>query len=599
MNPTTAVKPQPQGQNAAPKPNQNPQPQPRQANVANRVPTVRVIPLGGLGEVGKNMMAIEYGDDIIVVDAGFAFPNDSQPGIDYVIPDITYLEQNKHKVKAYIITHAHEDHIGAIPYVLPKVQAPLYLSRFTAGMIEKKLVEFRLKTQPVMRVIDPDKHEKIQLGVFKIELVRVTHSIPDACAVVIETPVGVIVHTGDWRLDRTPIDGKLMDLPRLQEIADKQGVLLLMSDSTNCEQLGRTPSEKVVEPSFEELFKRIKGRIIVSAISSNIHRMQGVIKACEMTNRKLAFAGRSMLANVELAVKLGYLRIPAGLIIRLQDMAKMPDKTVAVMCTGHQGEINSVLNKMATGDHPFIKIKPGDSVIMSSSVIPGNEVSVVHTVDGLLREGSKVFQHIHRQLDDCGPLHVSGHASRDDLAELIKLIHPKYFVPIHGEFHHLMRHAELATKNGIELKNVFVLDNGNVLELAQPGVAKKGESVKAGMIMIDGSGVGDVEGIVLRDRLAMAKDGIFVVVATVEKKTGRMITSPDVISRGFIYMKENEELIAKARAEVRQAFAKRQASPNKPNDWNRFKLRLRDDLSDFLYKQTKRSPMIVPVVIEI
>lgn len=566
----------------------------RVANQVVKDNRVKIIPLGGLGEVGKNMMIIEYGNDAIVVDMGFAFPNDSQPGIDYVIPNFSYLEKIKHKVRGIVITHGHEDHIGALPYVLPKVPAPIYASRFTVGMIEKKLVEFRLQTQPQFRTLDPDKHEKIQLGIFQIELVRVTHSIPDSCAVAIKTPAGMLIHTGDWRLDRNPIDGKLMDLPRLEQLG-KEGVLLLMSDSTNCERMGRTSSESVVAPSLAELFRRLNGRIIVSAIASNIHRMQSVIDAAVATNRKLSFAGRSMLANVELAVKLGYLRIPKGVIVRLQDAAKLPDRQVTILCTGHQGELNSVLNRMATGDHPNIKIKPGDSIVMSSGVIPGNEVSVVQTVDGLLREGAKVYQDMHRQLDECGPLHVSGHAAREDLADMIKLVKPQFFIPVHGEFHHMVRHAELAVQNGVEPKNVYVLDNGDCLEVSPQG-ARKGERVPAGIVMIDGSGVGDVEGVVLRDRLMMAHEGIFVIVATVDRKSGKLLSSPDIISRGFVYMKENEELIARTRGEIRKAFD-RQAGKNP--DWTKFKLDLRDQVADFLYGQTKRNPMIVPVINEV
>ncbi|HSX14440.1 MAG TPA: ribonuclease J [Candidatus Saccharimonadales bacterium] len=564
------------------------------ANTAKREQALRIIPLGGMGEVGKNMMAIEYGPDIVVIDLGFAFPTEFEPGVDYTIPKTDYLEQHKDKIRGHIITHAHEDHIGAIPYVLPKLPAPIYGARFTLGMIEKKLQEFQLKTQPQYRVLDPDKHEQVQLGAFKVELIRVTHSIPDACAVLIETPVGKIIHTGDWRLDPDPVDGKKMDLDRLNEVA-KDGVLLLLSDSTNCEVMGRTPGEKTVEPGLTEVFKRQQGRIIVSAISSNIHRMQSIIDAAVESNRLVAFAGRSMLANVELAVKLGYLRIPAGTVKRLQEMTHMPDEQFLILCTGHQGEINSVLNRMATGDHPHVKIKPGDTVVMSSSIIPGNEVSIVNTVDGLLREGARVYQNIHRDLDGCGPLHVSGHASRDDLAEMIQIVKPKYFVPEHGEFHHLMRHAELAVQNGVAKDNIFVLDNGDVLEITATKAAKA-QRVPSGIIMIDGSGIGDVEGVVLRDRLSMANEGVFVVVATVSRSTGKLVSSPDIISRGFVYMKENEELINAARAEVRKAFERRGSGPV---DWAKFKLDLRDTVADLLYQKTKRNPMVLPVVNEV
>jgi ribonuclease J len=568
---------------------------PRLANQVTREQKLRIIPLGGLGEVGKNMMAIEYENDIIVIDMGFMFPTADQPGIDYVIPDVTYLEKNKHKIRGHILTHAHEDHMGGIPFILPKIPAPIYTARFSAGMVEKKLVEYHLQTQPQLRIMDPEKHEKVQLGVFKVELVRVTHSIPDACAVVIETPIGTIVHTGDWKLDMSPVDGKNFDIERFKQLGE-QGVLLLMGDSTSCEKMGRTPSEKEVEPSFEDVFKRAKGRIIVSTFASQINRVQMIVDAAHKTNRKLAFTGRSMLANVELAVKMGYLHIPAGLIVRIQDIIRIPDKEIVVLSTGSQGEQNSALSRMASGDHPQIKIKPGDTVVMSSNPIPGNEKSVVASVDMLMREGSKVFQQSTRELDDCGLLHVSGHANREDLLDMLNWVKPKYFMPEHGEFHMLVRHAELAVRNGMPESNVFVLDNGDVLEIT-PTSAKKGERVPAGAIMIDGSGVGDVEGVVLRDRLAMAGDGIFVIVATVSRSTGKLVTSPDIISRGFVYMKENEDLINKARMEVRHAFENR--STREPADWSKFKLKLRDTVADFLYSKTKRNPMVITVINEV
>jgi ribonuclease J len=573
---------------AAPQPSQN-----RVANVITREPKLRIIPLGGLGEVGKNMMAIEYENDIIVIDMGFMFPTDDQPGIDYVIPNTSYLEQRKHKIRGMILTHGHEDHMGGIPFVWPKLGMPIYTARFSAGMVEKKLTEYRI--QPPIRVLDPDKHERVQLGVFNVELVRVTHSIPDACGVAIETPVGTIFHTGDFRFDPHPIDGKVADKDRLKELGDK-GVLLLLSDSTSCERMGRTPSEREIEPSFEDLFSRQTGRIIISTFASQINRVQLIVDAAHATGRKLAFTGRSMLANVELAVKLGYLRVPVGLIVRVQDISRLPDRQVVVLCTGSQGEVNSALVRMSTGDHPHIKIKPGDAVIMSSNPIPGNEKSVVTSVDSLLREGSKVYQHLTRELDECGILHVSGHASRDELVEMMQLVKPKYFVPQHGEFHMLVRHAELMVKNGMPKENVFVLDNGDVLEISSRG-AQRGERVPAGVIMIDGTGVGDVEGVVLRDRLAMANEGIFMIVATVDRRTGKLVSSPDIISRGFIYMKENEELVNRARAEIRKLFEQR--STREPTDWSKFKLRVRDEISDFLYSRTHRNPMIVTVINEV
>lgn len=567
----------------------------RVANQTQSGPKLRIIPLGGLGEVGKNMTAFEFGDDIVVVDMGFMFPTDEQPGIDYVIPDVSYLEKNKAKIRAHIITHAHEDHMGGIPYILPKLAAPIYGARFTLGMVEKKLVEFRLKTQPQLRVVDPDKHEKVKLGQFTIELVRVTHAIPDSCAVVIDCPVARIVHTGDFRFDPEPIDNKPTDIARLKELG-QEGVTLLMSDSTGCEVEGRTPSEREIEPTFEDLFNRQSGRIIISSFSSQINRVQLVIDAAVKTGRKVAFNGRSMLANVELAVKLGYLRIPKGVIMRMQEATNLPDNQVVIVATGSQGEINSALTRMSTGDHPFVKIKPSDAVIMSSSIIPGNEKSVVASIDNLMREGSQVYHNTWRRIDECGILHVSGHGHRDELVEMIELVKPKYFIPIHGEFHMQVHHAELAAaKTNVPRANIFVLDNGDSLEITPHG-AKKGQKVQAGLIMIDGSGVGDVEGVVLRDRITMASEGIFVVVAMVDRKTGKLLASPDIISRGFVYMKENEQLIADARTEIRKIFNRR--NPNQGNDWSRFKLTVRDDLGEFLYSRTGRRPMVIPVVNE-
>jgi len=569
------------------------------ANQVTREGQIRIIPLGGLGEVGKNMMAIEYGDDIITVDMGFAFPNPTkQPGVDYMIPDVSYLVKNKHRIRGHVLTHAHEDHMGGIPFILPQLPAPIYTARFSAGMVEKKLVEYHLQTQPQLRILDPDKHEKVQIGVFTIELVRVTHTIPDACAVVITTPIGKIINTGDWRFDPTPVDGKPVDMQRLAELG-KEDVLLLMSDSTSCEYLGHSKSEIDIEPTFIDIFGRAQGRIILASFSSQINRIQLVINATAKSGRKIAFVGRSMLANVELAIKLGYLKIPAGLVVRVQDVVNLADNQVVVMCTGSQGEENSALTRMGSGDHQNIKIKPGDSVIFSSSIIPGNDRSITNSIDALMREGAKVYHHVFRDLDGVGILHVGGHGLQDEIKEMINMVKPKYFMPIHGEFHMMVRNAEIALGQGISKDNIFVMDNGDVLEIT-PTKAQKGARVPSGVVMIDGAGMGDVEGVVLRDRIAMGADGVFMIIATVSRKTGRLVSSPDIISRGFIYMKEHEELINKARAEVRKSFEKRAVSGNPSReDWAKFKLRLRDDIGDLLYSKTKRSPMVLPVINEV
>lgn len=575
--------------------NQLTQVRPRQANQVTREPKLRVIPLGGLGEVGKNMMAIEYEEDMIIVDMGFAFPDEHQPGIDYIIPNTDYLEKNKHKIRGIIVTHGHMDHIGAAGYVLPKFAVPIYGTKLSLAMVEKQIEEFRLQTQPQFRVMDPDKHERVQLGVFNVELVRVTHSIPDAAAAVIRTPIGALIHTGDWRLDTDPIDGKKMDLDRFTEIG-KEGVLMLMSDSTASERLGSTPNENQIEDTLDEIFARSGGRVIVSTFSSSLTRVQLIINSSNKAGRKLAFIGRSMLANVELAVKLGYIKVPPGLITRVQDGVKMADEKVTILCTGSQGEVNSALSRMSTGDHPHVKIKAGDAVVLSSNPIPGNEKAVVSSIDALLREGAKIYTNSDRDLDKIGILHVSGHAPRDDLAELVKITKPKYFMPLHGEFHMLVRHAELGVEAGVPAANTYVMDNGDVLEITPSG-ARRAERVPSGIVLIDGSGVGDVESLVLRDRLALGSDGMVVVIATVDRKTGKLLTSPDIISRGFVHMKESEELIGRVRHEIRKTFERR--NTNEPTDWAKFKLRLRDDISDLLYQKTKRNPMILPVVNEV
>jgi ribonuclease J len=567
------------------------------ANQVNRDGMIKIMPLGGLGEVGKNMMAVEYGNDIVILDMGFGFPDEKQPGVDYIIPDVTYLEKNKHKVRGIIITHGHMDHIGASGYMIPKFPVPIYGSRLSLAFVAKQIEEFKIHT-PNFIVLDPDKHERVQLGGFNIELVRVTHTIADATAVVLRTPVGVIIDTGDWRPDPTPLDGKHMDFPRLAEIA-KEGILLLMADSTSCDQAGRTTTEQVVEPTIHDLFGRAENRIIISTFSSSITRVQLIIDATAKSGRKLAFIGRSMLGNVELCVKLGYLRVPQGLIVKIQDAVNLPADKVVILCTGSQGEENSALVRMSTGDHQHVKIKQGDTIILSSSVIPGNDVSVVRLIDNLMREGANVYARSTEELKGHGPVHVGGHAKREDAGDLVKLMKPKFYLPIHGEFHHLVYNAEVAVENGVDRENVFVMDNGDVLEVTANS-AKRGARIPAGMVMVDGAGVGDVEGVVLRDRLAMAGDGVFMIIATVSRKTGKLISSPDIISRGFIYMKENEELINKTRVEVRRAFERRSANgPASREEWNKFKLNLRDDVADFLYSQTKRNPMVLPVVNEV
>ncbi len=568
--------------------------QTRQANQPTREDKIRIIPLGGLGEIGKNMTAVEYGNDIIIMDMGFGFPDETQPGVDYIIPDTTYLENNKHKVRAIVITHGHMDHIGGAGYVLPKFPVPVYGSRLSMAFVEKQISEFSI-SKPDFRVMDPDKHERVQIGAFNVELVRVTHTISDSTAVILRTPVGIIINTGDWRHDPEPLDNKLMDFPRFTEIA-KEGVLLLMSDSTSCDRPGHNPSERIVVPTIDDLFARAQGRIIISAFSSSITRVQLVIDAAVKAKRKLALVGRSTLSNVELCVRHGYIKIPPGLLMRVQDIVRQPDNQVVILSTGSQGEENSALVRMSTGDHQHVKIKPKDTIILSSSVIPGNEKAVVGLIDNLMREGAEVFARMTEGIKKHGPVHVGGHGHQEDVGDLVALIKPKFYMPIHGEFHHLIYSAETAVQNGVATENVFVMDNGDVLELTSTK-ARRAERVPSGAVLVDGSGIGDVENVVLRDRLAMANEGIFMIVATVDRRNGQLISSPDIISRGFIYMKDNEELVGKARVEIRKVFEKR--NTKEPLDWAKFKLRMRDEISDFLYKRTKRNPMVITVINEV
>jgi len=558
---------------------------------------LKIIPLGGLDKIGKNMMAIEYEDDIIVMDLGFMFPGPDMPGIDYIIPDTRYLEERKHKIRAHLITHAHEDHVGGIPFILPKLPAPIYGAQFTIKFIERKLEEYKLPFKPDLRIINQDSGEKIQLGAFSIEFVRITHSIPDACSIVIKTPVGTIINTGDWRFDDDPISGKPANKARLKELGD-EGVLLLMCDSTSCENVGSSPSEREIVKTLDEIFVRnYNKRVIISSFASQVDRIQVFVDAAQKAKRKLALAGRSLLSNMEIAVKLGYVKVPPGVLIKASDISKYQDGEVAVLTTGHQGEENSGLVRMGKGEHKDIKLKSSDVVVLSSSIIPGNEKSVWGMIDDIFRWGPYVYQQATKDFDDLGIMHTSGHAYFDEIKEMIELVRPKYYLPIHGEIHHMVHNAEIAKRGGIvKPENIFVIENGQTLE-AKDGEMKLGPIVQSGSILIDGSGIGDVQEIVLKDRLAMASDGIFTVIATVNRKTGKLVTSPDIISRGFVYVKDNEELMNKSRLIVKNIFAKR--NPKSPPNSPIVKSRIRDELSNLLYKVTKRTPIVIPVVIEV
>ncbi len=553
---------------------------------------LKVYAMGGLGEIGKNMYVFEYEEDIIIVDMGFKFPDDDMLGIDYIIPDISYLEDKKDRIKGILITHGHEDHIGGIPYLLPKIGAPIYAPKLTIGLIEGKLEEFNLAQGVGLHVIDPEK-DSLRLGKFEIEWFRVTHSIPDAVGVSIKTPLGRVLTTGDFKIDHSPVDDKNVEINKLAAWGN-EGVLLLLSDSTGSEVPGYTMSEKSLAETFDRIMDTSEGRIIIASFSSQINRIQMVINSAQKHGRKLAFVGRSLLKNVEIAVRLGYLKIPADLIVKIEGTGRIPDRKVCVMSTGSQGEAMSALSRMASGNHKNIKIKKGDTVVFSSSPIPGNENSVTHVVDDLFREGANVIF----DEKDGNRTHVSGHPGQEELKLMLTLTRPKYFMPMHGEMHHLVHHRDLALDVGMRPEDIFVMDNGDVLEINDKGAKLADKKVPNGIILVDGLGIGDVGEIVLRDRKAMSTEGIFVVICTVDRKSGKLLTSPDIISRGFIYMRENEKLVNNTRNEVRRII-ETAGGGQQPQNWANAKTKVRDKVQDYLYNNTQRRPMVIPVIIEV
>ena len=567
----------------------------------NNAPKLRIIPIGGVGEmgIGKNMNAIEYEDDIIVVDCGFLFPGSDYPGINYIIPDTTYLEENKHKIRAIVFTHGHLDHIGAFRHIAEKIPAPVYGSKFTLGMVKRTMEESTSEYTPEYIEMNPEAHEQVVItDNFSIELVRVNHSIPDATAVVIRTPLGPIIDTGDWRFEDAPVDGKKFDLERLTEISSKEGILMLMNESTNCESEGtHTHGEPDIQASIGQVMeKHANSRLILSCFSSQIHRMQGILDEARRHDRKVAFAGYSMIQNLEIALRTGEIKIPKDVVVKMEDVVKLPDSKVTIVCTGSQGEFNAVLNRMASGSHKFIKIKNSDIIVFSSNPIPGNEKYVVRTVDGLMREGSEVIQNGKTHLTGIGPLHLSGHGYYDDHIKLINALNPTYYMPIHGEFHMLVHNAKLAEKEcAIPRKNIFVCDAGDVIEITPDGARKNGR-VQVGGIMYDDSGA-VVSEVVLKDRIHMASEGMFVVVLTVQRGTGRLMTSPDIISRGFIYLRDSEELMNLMRQYLKQKVAR--SFGGKKVDMDQLKKELKDEITHLLYDQTRRTPIIIPVINEI
>ncbi|PID33398.1 serine hydrolase, partial [Candidatus Saccharibacteria bacterium] len=564
-------------------------------------PKLRVIPIGGVGEmgIGKNMNAIEYDDEIIIIDMGFLFPGADYPGINYITPDITYLEENKHKIKAHVFTHGHLDHIGSFRHFIHRIPAPVYGSKFTIGMLDRTMDDAETDFQPDYRELNPLTHEKVQISKhFSVELVRVNHSIPDSTAVVLRTPMGVIVDSGDWRFEENPVDGQKFDLERLTEIANKEGIMMFMNESTNCESDGtHTHSEFDIQYSIGQAMDKFpNSRMILSCFSSQLHRIQLILDEAHKHGRKVAFAGYSMIQNLEVALRTGTIKVPKDTVMKMEDIVKQPDGKISIICTGSQGEFNAVLNRMASGSHRHIKIKGSDVIVFSSNPIPGNEKSVVRTVDGLMREGSDVIQNGKTHLTGIGPLHLSGHGYYDDHVKLINALNPTFYVPIHGEFHMLVHNARLAEKEcGISRKNIFVCDAGDIIEIEDRHNAKKVGRIQSGGVMYDDSGA-IVSEVVLKDRIHMSQEGIFVVVLTVQRGTGRLMTSPDIISRGFIYMRDSEELMTLMRQYLKQKAAR---SFSGKYDLEVVKKEIKDEVTHILYDQTRRTPIVIPVINEI
>ncbi|HAQ40924.1 MAG TPA: ribonuclease J [Clostridiales bacterium] len=547
---------------------------------------LKVIPLGGLGEIGKNMTVIEYGANIVVIDCGMSFPEDEMLGIDIVIPDITYLIKNKDKIKGICLTHGHEDHIGSIPYVLKKMNVPIYGTRLTLGLIENKLLEHKIDDAQLNVV---EAGSTINLGCFKVTFIRNNHSIPDAVSFAIDTPIGTIVHTGDFKIDYTPINEDVMDLGKFAELGRK-GVLLAMSDSTNVERAGFTESEKTIGRKFMDIFKNCESRIIVASFASNIHRLQQIIDAAVVNGRKVAISGKSMVNAVKVSQELGYLNVPDGTMIHVNDLKGLKDNEIVIITTGSQGEPMSALTRMANNDHKKIQIKAGDLVVISANPIPGNEKTVSKVINMLYEKGADVLY------DALTQVHVSGHARREELKMMLTLLKPKFFVPVHGEYRHLMQHAKLAHELGLPEKNTIIAKNGDVIELTSKSIGING-SVTSGNILVDGLGVGDVGNIVLRDRKLLSENGLIIVVLSTEKGTGKVLAGPEIVSRGFIYVRENIDLIEESKQVVRKALAK--CEDTNVKEWNNIKMTIKDALSSFIYEKIKRNPMILPIIVEV
>lgn len=545
-----------------------------------------IIPLGGLNEIGKNLTVFSYGNDMVLVDCGMAFPDEEMFGIDIVIPDFSFLIKNRDKIRGVVLTHGHEDHIGGLPYLLKEINVPIFGTNLTIGLVQNKLKEHNLLSSTRLNRVMPG--DTVNLGSFKIEFIRSNHSIPDAVVLAIHTPLGVVIHTGDFKIDTTPIQGEMIDLARIGELG-KRGVLALLSDSTNAERKGFTMSERVVGSTLESVFKSTKSRIIVATFASNVHRIQQIINAAVNNGRKIAVSGRSMINLIEVATELGYMKIPANTLIDIDDIKKYKPHQLTIITTGSQGEPMSALYRMAYSDHKKVEIVKGDLVVISANPIPGNEKLVSNVINELYKKGAVVY-------NDPASVHVSGHACQEELKIMLGLAKPRYFIPVHGEYKHLKTHADLGALMGIKNNNIFIMDIGKVLEITKDS-AKCVDTVQAGLVMVDGLGVGDVGNIVLRDRKHLAEDGLIVIVVTISSDTGSVIAGPDIISRGFVYVRESESLIEDIKLIAKKSL--NNCEKNNIRDWTTLKNGMKARVSEYLYQETKRKPMILPVIMEV
>lgn len=556
--------------------------------MASKKPKLKVISLGGLQEIGKNMTVFEYDNDIIIVDCGLAFPEDDMLGIDLVIPDISYLVKNMDRIRGIVLTHGHEDHIGALPYVLKEINVPVFGTLLTLGLLENKLKEHGINKLVTLHTVVPG--EMVKLGQFKVEFIHTNHSIADAVALAITTPVGVIVHTGDFKVDYTPIDGGVMDIHRFAELG-KAGVLLLLSDSTNAERKGFTMSESSVGGVFDDIFSETpKNRIMVATFSSNIHRIQQIVNSAYKYGRKVAIIGRSMVNAVKTSIELDYLNMPDNTLIDISEIKNYTDDKLVIITTGSQGETMSALSRIASNEHKQVSIRPGDKIIISASSIPGNEKNISNVINELMRKGADVVY------EGIADIHVSGHARQEELKLMLSLVKPKYFMPVHGEYVHLLSHRDLALSLGIPKENIFVMNIGEVLEISKKD-AKVNGTVPSGQVLVDGLGVGDVGNIVLRDRRNLSENGLMIVVVAIDSASGCIVSGPDIISRGFVYVRESEDLMDEAKSVINDALMKCEA--NHISGWSNIKNTIKDTLKNFLWQKMKRSPMILPIIMEV